>query len=143
MKEFFGYLLLIGIITLIWGSSFAFYNQGDMMGAAVTFGIGSIFALLFVYSVYYTINVHRRNNLVAEDYEVVMTQFYRVEDHGHDWYVVHSIWIDPEGDQYTFQSEMMKYNPEFILRGKEIPVKISRKNRALYTMDLSFLPKLA
>lgn len=143
MREVGGFLLLSGIIAVLWSGAYVFYSQGDITGMYVAFGIGAFFAVLFVYSVHYYINLKRRDDFVSQDFEVIMTHFHHVEDQGNDWYVIHTIWLDDEGHQHFFKSDMIKYNPEIALRDKQIPVRVSLLNRTYYTMDLSSLPKLA
>lgn len=143
MREVIGFLILIGLIIVLWSGAYVFYSQGDMTGTYVTFGFGAFFAVLFIYSIHYYMNLKRRDEFVHQDYETIMTHFHHVENTGNDWYIIHTIWLDPEGNQYFFKSDMIKYNPEMVLRDKLVPVKVSLLNRTYYTMDLSSLPKLA
>lgn len=142
MKEALGYLLMIVLITIFWSASYMFYTRGDITGTYIAFSFGAFLVLLFIFCIHYYIKIRRRNEFVSQDFETVMTHFHYVEKIG-DFYIVHTIWIDSEGDQYMFKSDMIKYNPEIVLKDKLVPVKISLLNRNYYTMDLSSLPKLA
>jgi len=143
MREAVGFLIMAGLIIVLWSGAYAFYSQGNITGMYVFFGFGALFAVLFVYSIHYYMNLKRRDEFVSQDFEVIMTHFHHVEDQGSDWYVIHTIWLDDEGNQHFFKSDMIKYNPEIALRDKQIPVKVSQLNHTYYTMDLSSLPKLA
>lgn len=145
MKQVFGYTLLVGIITILWGSAVLIYqNSRDMTGVMIAFGIGSIFALLLLYAIIYELRKFHRRKVVLEDYSEIMTTLMRVEKFGEEHFYVHTKWIDPDGGaQYFFKSDYILFNPEPFLKGKKIPVKISNENYKLYYVDLSFLPKVA
>ncbi len=146
MKQLFGYFLLVGIISICWGGSYHFGSAGDTTGAIVCFGIGSIFALMFVYAIGSEIRTKLNREFVEKNYEVVLTDLDYVEEIGNDGnlYYIHTKWVDPDGGtEYFFKSDYMYFNPERFLKDKKIPVKISIENYKNYVVDLSMLPKKA
>lgn len=146
MKQVFGYLLLLGLIFICWWAAFVFYTggPGDRPGVYIAGGFGMLFTALLVYAITYEARKVRRKAFVDEDYDLIMTDLDHIEALGENLYYVHTKWIDPDGGAiYYFKSEYIEFNPESFLVGKDIPVKISRRNYKLYTVDLSILPKLA
>lgn len=144
MKQVFGYLLLISLITIIWSASIMFFSRGDTAGGFVCFGIGSIFASLLVFAVVSEVRAKTNRDFVEKSYEVVNTELNYVEALSDDLFYVHTKWVDPDGGaEYFFKSRYLAYNPERFLKGKSIPVKISTTNYKRYVVDLSMLPKKA
>lgn len=144
MKQVFGYLLLFGLIFVCWWAAYMFYAAGKTPGVFIAGFFGVLFTSALLYAVSYEWRKVRRVAFVNEDYDLIMTQLDHIEVLGEDLYYVHTKWVDPDGGAvFYFKSEYIQFNPESFLRGKEIPVKISRQNYKVYTVDLSFLPKLA
>ena len=144
MKQVFGYLLLFGLIFVCWWAAYHFYMAGETPGVYIAGSFGGLFTLLLLYAWGYEIRKFRRIALVDKDYDLIMTQLDYIEALGKDLYYVHTKWVDPDGGAvFYFKSEYIQFNPESFLKEKEIPVKISRRNYKLYTVDLSILPKLA
>lgn len=144
MKQFFGYLLLFGLIFVCWWASYTFYMAGETPGVFIAGFFGALFTGLLIFAWGYEIRKKQRASFVDQDYDLIMTTLDYVEQLGENLYYVHTKWIDPDGGAvYYFKSEYIEFNPKQFLENREIPVKISRKNHKLYTVDLSVLPELA
>lgn len=144
MKKVFGYLIMIGLLSICWGLAYMMFSQGEITGALVCFGIGACFFIFFVFIIVYANKMSHQHDFTGQDYEVVMTQLDRVEKLGEAYYFVHTKWVDPEGGaEYFFKSGYIDFNPKQLLKGKEIPVKISVEDYRVYAVDLSMLPKKA
>lgn len=145
MKQFFGYMLLVAIIVVLFMGAFAFTkNSEDLPGVFIAGGLGTFFLLLLIYCIVYEVRKFRTRDIVLEDYVEIMTDVYNVERLAEDHYYIHTCWIDPDGGaKYYFKSEYILFNPEFIVKNRKIPVKISQQDYRKYYVDLSFLPKKA
>ncbi len=144
MKQFFGYLLLLALIFICWWAAYTFYSAGETPGVYIAGFFGILFSSLLLYAVGYELRKSYRIAFVNKDYDLIMTQLDYIEALSKDLYYVHTKWVDPDGGAiFYFKSEYLQFNPEKLLKDQEIPVKISRRNYQLYTVDLSFLPKLA
>lgn len=140
MKQWVGYAILIGIITICWGGGIGIALVSyDKTGVWVSFLVGAIFAAMLGFSVLFELKKFRRRKIVDRDYIEIMTQLVEIETLSEDHYYVHTKWIDPEGGaEHYFKSDYITVNPEKLVNGKPIPVRISRQDHTLYYVDLSF-----
>lgn len=143
MNAFF-YLLLSAIACLLWWAVSVMFSSGEIVGVFVT----GFFALLITACLLAVpignMMKAKRYALVEEDFDLILTKFDRIENHGNDFYYVHTKWVDPDGGAvFYFKSDYIKFDPTKFLQGKEIPVKISRQDYKKYVVDLSSLPTLA
>ncbi|GGZ94897.1 hypothetical protein DC083_06445 [Ignatzschineria ureiclastica] len=144
IKQAIGYLILLAILFILWGSAFILGQKGEIGGFWVAFGLGSIFALILLSLIVYQLLQRRKKSIVLRDYALIESQLLKVEDQDGRYFYVHTVWLDPETEvKYYFKSDYVEYDPTEFLLKRTIPVKISRRNYKLYLVDLSFLPKLA
>lgn len=144
MRQAVGYLILLAIIFGLWSVAFILGQKGERGGFGVAFGMGAVFALLLIALIVYQVLQHRKKRLILRDFVLIESRLDRVESNDGRYFVVHTVWIDPETDvKYYFKSNYVEYDPTEFLLKRAIPVKISRRNYKLYLVDLSFLPKLA
>jgi len=144
MKQVFGYLLLFALIFVCWWAAYVFYRAGETPGVYIAGSFGALFTGLLLYAWGYEIRKIRRAAFVEADYDQIMTELDYIEALAENLYYVHTKWTDPDGGSvFYFKSEYIQFNPKKFLQGREIPVKISRKDYKIYTVDLSILPKLA
>lgn len=140
-QQWVGYTILVGIIVVCWGLGIGVaLNSYDKTGVWVSFLVGSIFAAMLVYAVLAELKSSRRRQFVDRDYDEILTTLVRIEMLGKDHYYVHTKWIDANGGaEYYFKSDYITQDPTDFVNGRKIPVRISRKNHALYYVDLSFI----
>lgn len=142
MKQFFGYSLLVGLIAICFLGAYNFAYQDDQTGVLIAGGFGVFFLLLLIYAIGYEVRKVRIRQVVLEDYAEIMTDVYQIEKLAEDHYYIHTHWIDPIGGaEYFFKSEYILFNPQHLVKGRKIPVKISQIDYKKYFVDLSFLPK--
>lgn len=140
-QQWVGYTILVGMIAVCWGGGIAVaFNSYDKMGVWVCFLVGSIFAIMLAYAVLAERKASRRRQFVDRDYDEILTTLVRIEMLGKDHYYVHTKWVDNNGGaEYYFKSDYITQDPTDFVNGRKIPVRISRKNHALYYVNLSFI----
>lgn len=143
MKQWVGYTILVGIIIICWGGGIGIaLNSYDKTGVWVSFLVGAIFATMLIYAVVYELRKFRRRKLIDRNYDEIMTTLVRIEMLGEDHFYVHTKWTDPDGGaEYYFKSDYITIDPTNLVNGRQIPVRMSRKDHSLYYVDLSVLKK--
>ncbi|MEW6443233.1 MAG: DUF3592 domain-containing protein [bacterium] len=111
-------------------------------------GMGSVFACAGAAMLLVPVVSARRERRILESGNVIATElqsvqldrFYR-KGSRHP-YRIFSQWLDPgTGKMRVFRSKPLWFNPEALIRGKEIQVRVDPDNPKRYVMDTSFLPE--
>jgi hypothetical protein len=58
----------------------------------------------------------------------------------HPWRI-HAIWSDPMGNEHTFKSSALLFDPSEYLKSERITVRIDPQRPSRYEVDMSFIPE--
>jgi hypothetical protein len=122
----------------------------DIWGMPLLFGgLGGVFIIIGFIFIIRTIVSRKNKEWLLKNGQIIMAEFAGLEGsavvvNGESGYRIRCQWLNPANNLlYVFLSDDVWINPTAFITDKKVKVYINPANPKRYTVDLSFMPKLA